>query len=61
MESIPPKPGTGWKYPADQFRKDANVLDGVKLMGDGKVADLLWARPSVTVLRIDVPPVIGSA
>ena len=51
----------GVKYPADQFRKDANVLDGVKLMGDGKVADLLWARPSATVLGIDVPPVVGSA
>jgi cysteinylglycine-S-conjugate dipeptidase len=25
------------------------------------VADLLWARPSATVLGIDVPPVIGSS
>jgi acetylornithine deacetylase/succinyl-diaminopimelate desuccinylase-like protein len=52
---------TGVDYPAEQFRKDANVLDGVKLMGDGSVADLLWARPSATVLGIDVPPVIGSS
>jgi len=52
---------TGVDYPADQFRSDANVLDGVKLMGDGTVADLLWARPSATILGIDVPPVIGSA
>ncbi len=37
------------------------VLDGVELMGDGNVADLLWARPSATVLGIDVPPVIGSS
>ena len=51
----------GVEYSAEQFRKDANVLDGVKLMGDGKVADLLWARPSATVLGIDIPPVIGSA
>ena len=36
------------------------MLDGVELIGDGSVADLLWARPSVTVLGIDVPPVIGS-
>src|SRR6185436_12629622 len=40
---------------------DANVLDGVKLMGDGTPADLLWARPSATVLGIDVPPVVGSS
>ncbi len=30
-------------------------------MGDGTVADLLWVRPSATVLGIDVPPVIGSS
>jgi cysteinylglycine-S-conjugate dipeptidase len=52
---------SGVEYPAEQFRADANVLDGVKLMGDGNVADLLWARPSATVLGIDVPPVIGSS
>jgi acetylornithine deacetylase/succinyl-diaminopimelate desuccinylase-like protein len=52
---------TGVDYPEDQFRQDANVLDGVKLMGDGTVADLLWARPSATVIGIDVPPVVGSA
>ena len=36
---------TGVDYSAEQFRRDANVLDGVELMGDGIVADLLWARP----------------
>ena len=30
-------------------------------MGDGSVADLLWARPSATVIGIDVPHVIGSS
>jgi acetylornithine deacetylase/succinyl-diaminopimelate desuccinylase-like protein len=52
---------TGVEYPAEQFRADANVIDGVKLMGDGSPADLLWARPSATVLGLDVPPVIGSS
>src|ERR671911_933965 len=52
---------SGVDYPADQFRKDANVLDGVELMGDGSVANLLWARPSATVIGIDVPHVIGSS
>jgi cysteinylglycine-S-conjugate dipeptidase len=52
-----------WKgitYPAEQFRKDANVLDGVDLLGDA-VADMIWARPTATVLGIDCPPVIGSS
>jgi acetylornithine deacetylase/succinyl-diaminopimelate desuccinylase-like protein len=48
-------------YPEEQYRADANVLDGVKLMGEGTVAEMLWARPSATVLGIDVPPVIGSS
>jgi acetylornithine deacetylase/succinyl-diaminopimelate desuccinylase-like protein len=52
---------TGVDYSPEQFRDDANVLDGVELMGDGSVADMLWARPSATVLGIDVPPVIGSS
>ena len=52
---------TGVDYAAEQFRADANVLDGVDLMGDGSPADMLWSRPSATVLGIDVPPVIGSS
>jgi acetylornithine deacetylase/succinyl-diaminopimelate desuccinylase-like protein len=52
---------TGVEYPSEQFRQDANVLDGVELMGDGSVADLLWARPSATVIGVDAPHVIGSA
>jgi acetylornithine deacetylase/succinyl-diaminopimelate desuccinylase-like protein len=51
---------TGVDYPAGQFRADANVLDGVELMGDGSVADMLWARPAATVLGLDVPPMKGS-
>ena len=50
----------GARYPADQFRKDAGVLDGVDLLGSD-VSDMLWARPAVTVLGIDCPPVVGSS
>ncbi|MFJ6623279.1 dipeptidase [Kitasatospora sp. NPDC091335] len=51
---------TGVQYPEEQFRSDAKVLDGVALTGTGTIADRLWARPSVTVLGIDAPPVIGA-
>jgi acetylornithine deacetylase/succinyl-diaminopimelate desuccinylase-like protein len=53
-----------WKgvaYDPATFRKDANVLDGVDLLGSGTVSDMLWARPAATVLGIDCPPVVGSA
>ena len=52
---------TGERYPPDQFRTDAGLLDGVQLIGDGSVSDMLWARPAVTVLGIDAPPVLGSS
>jgi len=51
----------GVEYPAEQFRADAHVLDGVDLLGDGSVGDMLWSRPAVTVLGIDCPPVVGSS
>lgn len=51
----------GVDYPPEQFRADAQVLDGVEVVGSGSVADMLWARPAVTVLGIDVPPVTGSS
>lgn len=51
----------GEPYPPEQFRGDAGLLDGLELLGDGEVSDMLWARPAVTVLGIDCPPVVGSA
>ncbi|MFF7154453.1 M20/M25/M40 family metallo-hydrolase [Streptomyces sp. NPDC008139] len=50
----------GLRYPEEDFRRDAKVLDGVELVGKGSVADRIWARPSVTVLGIDAPPVVGA-
>ncbi len=50
----------GLQYPEEDFRRDAKVLDGVALIGSGTVADRLWARPAVTVLGIDCPPVVGA-
>jgi acetylornithine deacetylase/succinyl-diaminopimelate desuccinylase-like protein len=50
----------GLQYDEEQFRADAKVLDGVGLIGSGTVADRIWARPAVTVLGIDCPPVVGA-
>ncbi|MFP8905159.1 dipeptidase [Streptomyces atacamensis] len=50
----------GLQYPEEDFRRDARVLDGVELIGSGTVADRIWARPAVTVLGIDCPPVVGA-
>ncbi|WP_329113550.1 dipeptidase [Streptomyces sp. NBC_01465] len=50
----------GLAYPEADFRKDAKVLDGVHLIGNGTVADRIWARPAVTVIGIDCSPVAGA-
>ena len=50
----------GELYSPEQFRGDAGVLDGVSLVSDGSVSDMLWAQPAVTILGIDCPPVLGS-
>lgn len=50
----------GLQYPEEDFRNDAKVLDGVGLLGNGTIADRIWARPAVTVLGIDCPPVVGA-
>jgi cysteinylglycine-S-conjugate dipeptidase len=50
----------GLTYEEKDFRADAKVLDGVELVGAGTVGDRIWARPSVTVLGIDCPPVVGA-
>ena len=52
---------TGAAYDPEQFRTDAGVLEGMSLLGDGTVSDMLWARPALTILGIDCPPVIGSS
>ena len=50
----------GGDYPADRYRGDATMLDGVDLIGSGSVADMVWSRYSVNVLGIDAPPVVGA-
>jgi acetylornithine deacetylase/succinyl-diaminopimelate desuccinylase-like protein len=50
----------GIEYPPERFHEDAGVLDRVLLTGSGSVAEMLWARPAVTVVGLDAPPVAGS-
>lgn len=40
-----------------EMRRTAGVLDGVELIGSGSLTDRMWAKPSLSVLAIDAPPV----
>jgi len=51
---------SGAPYDPAAFRSDASVAEGETLLGSGTVSDMLWARPALTILGIDCPPVVGS-
>jgi cysteinylglycine-S-conjugate dipeptidase len=51
---------SGAPYEPDAFRSDAGVATDETLLGTGTVSDMLWARPALTILGIDCPPVVGS-
>lgn len=50
----------GAPYDPAAFRADAGLSAERPLLGSGTVSDQLWARPALTVLGIDCPPVVGS-
>ena len=51
----------GAELSAEDFRASADVLDGVGLTGTGDVGDLLWARPSINVIGLDMTDIAGSS
>ena len=51
---------SGLPYDEDAFRADAGMLPGTEILGSGSVAEQVWARPVITILGIDAPPVVGA-
>jgi acetylornithine deacetylase/succinyl-diaminopimelate desuccinylase-like protein len=48
-------------YPEERFRAESAMLDGVRLLGSGSIAERLWARPSASVLAIDTTRVADAS
>jgi acetylornithine deacetylase/succinyl-diaminopimelate desuccinylase-like protein len=48
-------------YPEERFRTEACLLEGVELLGDGSLAERLWARPAASVLAIDATRVADAS
>jgi len=47
-------------YPEDRFRAEGGVLDGVSLIGTGRLVDRVWTRPAISILGVDAPPTAGA-
>lgn len=61
VDGLAAAPDPDLDYPEDDLRRDAGVLDGVELIGDGPLAARLWTRPSVTITGMDVPSVADAS
>jgi acetylornithine deacetylase/succinyl-diaminopimelate desuccinylase-like protein len=50
----------GLPYDADRFAADAGLLPGAAPIGSADPASQVWARPALTIIGIDAPPVAGA-
>jgi len=52
---------SGEAYTDEEFRKLAELEDGMPIVGTGGIGSKIWSGPGITVLGIDCPPVEGAA
>jgi acetylornithine deacetylase/succinyl-diaminopimelate desuccinylase-like protein len=43
-------------YPEDRLRHEAGLIEGVGLIGTGRLTERIWTKPALSVLGIDAPP-----
>jgi acetylornithine deacetylase/succinyl-diaminopimelate desuccinylase-like protein len=48
-------------YSEAELRADSGLLPGTELIGSGSILDRIWARPSLTIIGVDVPAVAVSS
>jgi acetylornithine deacetylase/succinyl-diaminopimelate desuccinylase-like protein len=55
VEGLVARPASPLDFPEDRLRDEATMLDGVSLIGTGRLVDRLWTKPALSVLGIDAP------
>jgi acetylornithine deacetylase/succinyl-diaminopimelate desuccinylase-like protein len=61
VEGLRREEWTGESYTAEEFRKLAEVEEGLPIVGTGGIGSKIWSGPGITVLGIDCPAVDGAA
>jgi acetylornithine deacetylase/succinyl-diaminopimelate desuccinylase-like protein len=51
---------SGESYTEDEFRRLAEIEDGLPIVGTGGIGSKIWSGPGITVLGIDCPAVDGA-
>jgi acetylornithine deacetylase/succinyl-diaminopimelate desuccinylase-like protein len=47
-------------YPEDRLREEIGILDGVELIGTGRIVERIWTKPAISILAIDAPSTTGA-
>jgi acetylornithine deacetylase/succinyl-diaminopimelate desuccinylase-like protein len=47
----------GLEMPEELARRQSRVVDGIEQIGTGSIASKMWARPAISILALDAPPV----
>ncbi|MEV6695415.1 dipeptidase [Micromonospora sp. NPDC051196] len=55
VDGLTGREGATVDYPEDRFRAEAGLVEGVQLIGTGRITDRLWTKPAIAVLGIDAP------
>jgi acetylornithine deacetylase/succinyl-diaminopimelate desuccinylase-like protein len=61
VEGLRREEWSGESYTDDEFRKLAEIEDGMPIVGTGNIGSRIWTGASITVLGIDAPAVEGAA
>ena len=46
--------------PEQRLKAEAGMVEGVELIGTGRIVDRLWTKPALSILGMDVPPTEGA-
>lgn len=61
VEGLVHGPAAPLDLPESRLREESGMLDGVELIGSGRIVERLWTKPTATVLGVDAPGARESA